>query len=102
MLKEDLIREIMFAVNQNLATIDSQLQVVYNYLNEQETQGDTMSRQLKTILSKLVHDMFVVKLRDGTGLILDFRTQTNLISDYIYAKCSTVKRRTIPEILYEF
>lgn len=84
---EDFIREIMYSIKENLGMIDTQLMVVYHHLNKMETHNIEGTRdQLKAMVSKLIHDIFVIKLKSKTGIALDFRKPTNLIVDYIFAK----------------
>ena len=63
MITEDFIRSIMFSIKANLSMIDNQLQSVYNHLKnvEDKSNYDSSKIQLKTIVSKMLHDYILLK-----------------------------------------
>ena len=52
----------MFSIKANLSMIDNQLQSVYNHLKNVENKNnyDSSKIHLKTIVSKMVHDLYSV------------------------------------------
>lgn len=87
MLTEDFFRDIMSSIKDNLAMIDRQLMVVYNHLNGMDT-SDALNKemQLKSLLSKIIHDIYITKVRQEIGFIVDFKKSTDVIVDYIFMK----------------
>lgn len=84
---EDFIREMMYSIKDNLEMVDTQLMVVYNHLYDIEKNDlEVTKTQLKKLISKLIHDIFVMRFKANTGIILDFRKPIELIVDYIFAK----------------
>lgn len=88
MITEDFIRSIMFSIKANLTMIDNQLQSVYNHLKnvEDKSNYDSSKIQLKTIVSKMLHDLYSVKIKESTGFVVDFKDCANIIVDYIFSK----------------
>ena len=88
MVTEDFIRSIMFSIKANLTMIDNQLQSVYNHLKNVENKSnyDSSKIHLKTIVSKMVHDLYSVKIKETTGFVVDFKDCANIIVDYIFSK----------------
>ena len=88
MITEDFIRSIMFSIKANLTMIDNQLQSVYNHLKnvEDKSNYDSSKIHLKTIVSKMVHDLYSVKIKESTGFVVDFKDCANIIVDYIFSK----------------
>lgn len=74
MLTEDFFRDIMGSIKDNLAMIDRQLMVVFNHLNNMDASDATnKKKQIKALLSKIIHDIYVIKVRDEIGFIVDFK-----------------------------
>ncbi len=88
MITEDFIRSIMFSIKANLSMIDNQLQSVYNHLKQVEDKSnyDSSKLHLKAIVSKMVHDLYSVKIKESTGFVVDFKDCADIIVDYIFSK----------------
>lgn len=88
MITEDFIRAIMFSIKANLSMVDNQLQSVYNHLKNVENKSnyDSSKIQLKAIVSKMVHDLYSVKIKESTGFVVDFKDCADIIVDYIFSK----------------
>ncbi len=87
MLTEDFFRDIMGSIKDNLSMIDRQLMVVFNHLNGMDA-SDTVNKeaQLKGLLSKIIHDIYITKVRQEIGFVVDFKKSTDVIIDYIFMK----------------
>ncbi|MDO5718848.1 MAG: hypothetical protein Q4P34_07680 [Tissierellia bacterium] len=84
---EDFIREMMYSIKDNLEMVDTQLMVVYNHLYDiGEDDMEMTKTQFKKLISKLIHDIFLMRFKANTGIVLDFRKPIDLIVDYIFAK----------------
>lgn len=87
MITGDFFRDIMSSIKDSLAMIDRQLMLVYNHLNEMDASNtDAKKIQLKALLSKMIHDMYIVKVRQELGFVVDFKKSTDVIVDYIFMK----------------
>ncbi len=87
MITEDFFRDIMSSIKDNLGMIDRQLMLVYNHLNEMDASNkDSKKEQLKSLLSKMIHDIYIVKVKQELGFVVDFKKSTDVIVDYIFKK----------------
>lgn len=87
MLTEDFFSDIMGSIKDNLAMIDRQLMVVFNHLNNMDASDATnKKKQIKALLSKIIHDIYVIKVRDEIGFIVDFKKSTDVIVNYLFMK----------------
>ena len=87
MLTEDFFRDIMSSIKDNLSMIDRQLMLVYNHLNGMDaSNSSTKMVQLQALLSKIIHDIYIVKIRQEIGFVVDFKKSTDVIVNYIFMK----------------
>lgn len=87
MLTEDFFRDIMSSIKDNLAMIDRQLMLVFNHLNDMDTSNAaTKKTQLQSLLSKIIHDTYIIKVRQEIGFVVDFKKSTDIIVNYIFMK----------------
>lgn len=87
MLTEDFFRDIMSSIKDNLSMIDRQLMVVYNHLNGMDASNSaTKKKQLQSLLSKIIHDIYITKVRQEIGFVVDFKKSTDVIVNYIFMK----------------
>ncbi|NLK44149.1 MAG: (p)ppGpp synthetase [Tissierellia bacterium] len=87
MLTEDFFRDIMSSIKDNLSMIDRQLMLVYNHLKGMDSSNSmTKKAQLQALLSKIIHDIYIVKLKRELGFVIDFKKSTDVIVDYIFMK----------------
>lgn len=86
-LIEDFFRDIMSSIKDNLSMIDRQLMVVFDHLNGMDASDVVNKRvQLKALLSKIIHDIYISKVREEIGFVIDFKKQTDVIVNYIFMK----------------
>ncbi len=87
MLTEDFFRDIMSSIKDNLAMIDRQLMLVFDHLNDMDTSNaGSKKTQLQSLLSKIIHDTYIVKVRQEIGFVVDFKKSTDIIVNYIFMK----------------
>lgn len=87
MLTEDFFIDIMSSIKDSLGMIDRQLMLVYNHLNDMDASNTSAKRsQLKSLLSKIIHDIYIVRVRQEIGFVIDFKKSTDVIVDYIFKK----------------
>lgn len=87
MLTEDFFKDIMSSIKESLAMIDRQLMLVYNHLNDVDSSNlDNNKSQFKALLSKIIHDIYIIKVRQELGFVVDFKKSTDVIVEYIFSK----------------
>ncbi len=87
MITEDFLRDIMSSIKDNLSMIDRQLMLVYDHLNRMDTSdGINKDNQLKSMISKIVHDVYIGKVKSEIGFVMDFKKSTDVIVAYIFKK----------------
>ncbi|WFA09383.1 hypothetical protein [Tissierella sp. Yu-01] len=87
MITENFFRDIMSSIKDSLAMIDRQLMLVYNHLNNMDSSNSENNKtQFKALLSKIIHDIYIVKVRQELGFVIDFKKPTDVIVDYIFTK----------------
>ncbi len=85
MLTEDFFRDIMSSIKDNLTMIDRQLMLVYNHLNSMDaSNSNTKKAQLQALLSKIIHDVYIVKVKQEIGFVVDFKKSTDVIVNYLF------------------
>ena len=91
-ITEGFFREIMNSINDNLKMIDKQLMILYDHVKKQDA-SETISaeNQLKTLLSKILHDVFTRKIHDELGLFINIKIITDVVVDYLFMKSSKNK-----------
>lgn len=87
MLTEDFFRDIMSSIKDNLSMIDRQLMLVFNHLKGTDASDDLSKRvQLQALLSKIIHDIYIFKIKEEIGFVLDFKKTTDVIVNYLFMK----------------
>jgi len=87
MLTEDFFRDIMGSIKDNLTMIDRQLMLIYNHLSSMDASSTpTKKAQLKSLLSKTIHDVYIVKVRQDVGFVVDFKKSTDVIVNFIFMR----------------
>lgn len=84
---EEYFRGMLLSVKENLWMIDNRLmQIFRQYETIEAHQSNTAKDQLKGMFSKLVHDTYVQKMRESTGILFDFKKPSDLVVDFIFSK----------------
>lgn len=87
MLAEDLFKNMMDTLMQNLIMIDSQLRILNNHLKDIDEPTRMRSQeQLESILSKIVYDIYSNKTKEEFGLVIDYRDACDTIISYVLRK----------------
>ena len=84
LLSENLFRDIMYSLKENLQMVDKQLMILYNHLKElDEADIDKSKEQLETILSKIIYDIYSEKTKKEFGIVLDYRKSCDILVSYV-------------------
>lgn len=87
MLSEELFRDMMGSLMENLIMIDSQLMIMNNHLKDIDEPTKLKSQeQLESILSKIVYDIYSKKTKEEFGFAIDYRDACDTIISYVLRK----------------
>lgn len=87
MLSEDFVREVLYSVKGNLEMIDSQLMLINDHLSDIEQTDEIIDKnQLIKLVTKSIHDLFLVKFKKQTAIVLNFREPISLLMNYLFSK----------------
>lgn len=78
-------KDIMSSIKNSLTTIDQQLLLISNQFDR----GDAIStngrkNQLQKLLSKVMYDLFAMKIKSNIGILVDFRKSCDTIIKYVF------------------
>lgn len=91
MLTENFFHDIMHSIKDNLSMIDRQLRILYQHVNEMDSSAELSNRmQVKSLLSKIIHDIFVGKIHRDLGFVIDFNETSDILVEYLYFKCKVL------------
>ncbi|WP_069998947.1 GTP pyrophosphokinase [Cellulosilyticum sp. I15G10I2] len=78
-------KDIMKAIKNSLTTIDQQLLLISNQFDMGDTTSlDKKEEQLENLLSKIIYDIFAVRIKDSIGVLVDFRKSCEAIVKYVF------------------
>jgi ppGpp synthetase/RelA/SpoT-type nucleotidyltranferase len=80
-----LLAEVMGSIKNNLAMIDNQLNMMYTQINEMNIVNNaTRKYQAEMLVSKMIFDIYYMRMKDSIGFIVDFRKSCDTIMKYIF------------------
>lgn len=85
MVVDDFFKNILTSIKKNLSMIDNQLSLICDYSVKSDT-IDPMIRkkQVETMLSKIVYDLFSNKMKEDIGFSVDFKKSCDAIVNYLF------------------
>lgn len=84
-IADNFYKDIMKAIKNSLTTIDQQLLLISNQIETGETNTiDKREEQLENLLSKIIYDMFAIRMKDSIGVLVDFRKSCEAIVKYVF------------------
>ena len=87
LLTEELFKDVMHSLRENLSMIDRQLMILYNHLRDMdESNQDKRREQMESLLSKIVYEIYSEKTREEFGFIVDYRKTCDVIVSYVLKK----------------
>lgn len=87
LLTEDLFKDVMHSLRENLSMIDRQLMILYNHLRDMdESNQDKRREQMESLLSKIVYEIYSEKTKEEFGFIVDYRKTCDVIVSYVLKK----------------
>lgn len=87
LLTEDLFKDVMHSLKENLSMIDGQLMILYNHLRDlDESNQDKRREQMEALLSKIVYEIYSEKTKEEFGFVVDYRKTCDVIVSYVLKK----------------
>lgn len=98
MVTADFFKDIMSSIIDNLTMVDRQLMILYNHVKNLDASVNiSAENQLKTLLSKILHDVFTQKIYDELGLFMNLKTITDVVVNFLFMKSAKNKDLTYGE-----
>lgn len=89
LITEGFFRDIMYSIKDNLAMIDRQLTILYDHVTQMESNTEDQNyQQIKSLLAKILHDVFTAKIYNDLGFVLNIESICDAIVDYLFSKNS--------------
>ncbi len=98
MVTADFFKDIMNSIIDNLTMVDRQLMILYDHVRNLDASVNiSAENQLKTLLSKILHDVFTQKIYDELGLMMNLKTITDVVVNFLFMKSIKNKDLTYGE-----
>lgn len=98
MVTADFFKDIMSSIIDNLTMVDRQLMILYNHVKNLDASVNiSAENQLKTLLSKILHDVFTQKIYEELGLFMNLKTITDVVVNFLFMKLAKNKDLTYGE-----
>lgn len=99
-LGDEFIKNIMMSIKKNLFMIDSQLLAIDNQFSKLNAINPTVRKeQIQKLLSKIIYDIYSLKMKNNIGFIIDFRESCDTIMKYIFRSNNAEKLGDYSETL---
>lgn len=85
---DDFMKNMLWSINSNLTTIDRQLRVIYDEMENSDRQqmGLVSEANFEKILAKAINDLFTEKLKESIGFTINIKNTSNILGHYIFVK----------------
>lgn len=88
-------KDIMSSIKNSLTTIDQQLLLISNQFDRSSHNNiNGRKDQLQKLLSKVMYDLFAVKMKSSVGILVDFRKSCDTIVKYVFRNVLTNDEET--------
>ena len=99
LLTEDLFKDVMYSLRENLSMIDRQLMILFNHLKDiDESNIEKRREQLESILSKLIYEIYSEKTKEEFGFVVDYRRSCDVIVSYVLRKNGYKQPKSYDEV----
>jgi len=84
-IADTFYKDIMKAIKNSLTTIDQQLLLISNQFDMGDnTSLDKRGEQVENLFSKIIYDIFALRMKDSIGVLVDFRKSCEAIVKYVF------------------
>ncbi|MEF9960040.1 MAG: hypothetical protein RR448_00095 [Niameybacter sp.] len=78
-------KDIMSSIKNSLTTIDQQLLLISNQFDRGDSTNKSGRKvQMEQLLSKVLYDLFALKIKNSIGILIDFRKSCDTIVKYVF------------------
>jgi len=85
---DDFMKNLLSSINANLTTIDRQLRVIYDEMENSDRQqmGLVSETNFEKMLAKAINDMFTEKLKESIGFTINIKNTSDILGHYMFVK----------------
>jgi len=84
-IADKFFKDIMKSIKNSLSTIDQQLLLISNqFAQGEEDSYASQEEEMEKLLSKIIYDIFAVKMRESIGVLVDFKKSCEAIVKYVF------------------
>lgn len=99
LLTEELFKDVMYSLKENLSMVDRQLMILFNHLKDMDEPNiDKRREQLESILSKLIYEIYSEKTKEEFGFVVDYRKSCDVIVSYVLRKNGSKEPQSYDEV----
>lgn len=85
---DDFMKNLLSSINANLTTIDRQLRIIYDEMENSDRQqmGLVSETNFEKMLAKAINDMFTEKLKESIGFTINIKNTSDILGHYMFVK----------------
>ena len=84
-IADKFYKDIMKSIKNSLSTIDQQLLLISNQFEQSEKDSyQSQEEEMEKVLSKIIYDLFAVKMKESIGVLVDFKKSCEAIVKYVF------------------
>lgn len=81
---DKFIRQLLTTIHTSLTSIDNQLQLVYDHMNDgRELLPHSHDHEIQTIIAKIMSDIVGIRMKESIGFTVDFKRSCDILGNYI-------------------
>ncbi|CUN07223.1 GTP pyrophosphokinase family protein [Turicibacter sanguinis] len=85
LLVDDLLKEMMHSIKNNLALLDKQLLTIYRNVEQNQTDEDYQRKGFEDMLAKMCNDVFAKKIKASIGMNVNIKKACQTIMKYTFS-----------------
>lgn len=83
-LIDDFFQNLMLSINNNLVSIDQQLMLVYEQMQQHDGAMDYMQQHsVKNLLAKAINDLLYNKMKEEMGFTINFKQPCEVLAEFV-------------------
>lgn len=104
MLMDGFMKQMLSLVYENLRSVDRQLYLIYNQIQEQTEPKDSLMQEgaVRALFAKSISDLFYYKMKDTLGFTLNFKQSCDILSRYILSRRNSLKDKSAQGLMDVF
>lgn len=85
LLVDDLLKEMLHSIKNNLALLDKQLLTIYRNVEQHQTDEDYQRKGFEDMLAKMCNDVFAKQLKASIGMNVNIKKACQTIMKYTFS-----------------